>query len=100
LIYLFTELRQELAIWQKAASSLSSYSKEEGVVRDKLLRKCKNIFSELKDTLKGFKVDILPTERYMKVFLNNILQVLINKKLFKNNNIEQTQRLNIRYFFN
>lgn len=59
-----TELRQELAIWQKAASSLSSYSKEEGVVRDKLLRKCKTIFSKLKDTLKYFKVDVLPAERY------------------------------------
>ncbi|VVC40695.1 Hypothetical protein CINCED_3A022746 [Cinara cedri] len=59
-----TELRQELAIWQKAASSLSSYSKEEGVVRDKLLRKCKVIFSKLKDTLKGFKIDDnLPVER-------------------------------------
>jgi hypothetical protein len=54
-----------LAIWQKAAFSLSSYSKEEGVVRDKLLRKCKTIFSKLKDTLKGFKVDVLPTERYL-----------------------------------
>lgn len=53
-----------MAIWQKAASSLSSYSKEEGVVRDKLLRKCKGIFSELKDTLKGFKVDDIPAERY------------------------------------
>ncbi|XP_050545556.1 P protein isoform X2 [Daktulosphaira vitifoliae] len=55
-----TELRQELAIWQKAASSLSSYSKEEGVVRDKLLRKCKIIFAKLKDTLKGFTVDVVP----------------------------------------
>ncbi|XP_050055665.1 P protein-like isoform X2 [Aphis gossypii] len=71
-----TELRQELAIWQKAAYSLSSYSKEEGVVRDKLLRKCKTIFSKLKDTLKGFKIDVLPTERLqnydesIKDFLN------------------------------
>lgn len=74
-----TELRQELAIWQKAASSLSSYSKEEGVVRDKLLRKCKNIFAKLKDTLKGFKVDTLPKERYTKkkMFLNNILLNLV-----------------------
>lgn len=53
-----------MAIWQKAASSLSSYSKEEGVVRDKLLRKCKIIFSKLKDTIKYFKVDELPAERY------------------------------------
>jgi len=67
-----------LAIWQKAASSLSSYSKEEGVVRDKLLRKCKNIFAKLKDTLKGFKVDTLPNERYTeKKFLSNILLVLV-----------------------
>ncbi|XP_025406377.1 P protein-like [Sipha flava] len=71
-----TELRQELAIWQKAASSLSSYSKEEGVVRDKLLRKCKILFSKLKDTLKGFKVDNIPAERLqsyddsIKDFLN------------------------------
>jgi len=52
-----------LAIWQKAASSLSSYSKEEGVVRDKLLRKCKIIFAKKKDALKYFKVEVIPEER-------------------------------------
>ncbi|XP_016656534.1 P protein isoform X3 [Acyrthosiphon pisum] len=74
-----TELRQELAIWQKAASSLSSYSKEEGVVRDKLLRKCKTIFSKLKDTLKGFKVDVLPTESIKLQSYDESIKDFLNK---------------------
>ncbi|XP_050433638.1 P protein-like isoform X2 [Adelges cooleyi] len=71
-----TELRQELAIWQKAASSLSSYSKEEGVVRDKLLRKCKLIFTKLKDTLKGFKVDVIPIVEKHQTFDESVKEFL------------------------
>ncbi|XP_046383180.1 P protein-like isoform X2 [Ischnura elegans] len=42
------ELRHEIAICQRAAASLSSYSKDEEVLRDSLLEKVKRLLSELK----------------------------------------------------
>lgn len=42
------ELRHEIAIWQRAAASLSSYSKDENVVRETLLRKAQLLLSRLK----------------------------------------------------
>ncbi|XP_043483813.1 P protein isoform X2 [Leptopilina heterotoma] len=42
------ELRHEIAIWQKAASSLSSYSKDENMVRETLMKKVGRLLSQLK----------------------------------------------------
>ncbi|XP_066583327.1 P protein isoform X2 [Prorops nasuta] len=42
------ELRHEIAIWQRAAASLSSYSKDENLVRETLLKKVRRLFSQLK----------------------------------------------------
>ncbi|XP_014474138.1 PREDICTED: P protein-like [Dinoponera quadriceps] len=42
------ELRHEIAIWQRAAASLSSYSKDENVVRETLLKKAQRLLSRLK----------------------------------------------------
>ncbi|KOX78697.1 P protein [Melipona quadrifasciata] len=45
------ELRHEIAIWQRAAASLSSYSKDENVVRETLLKKVQRLLSLLKKKL-------------------------------------------------
>ncbi|KAK2576947.1 hypothetical protein KPH14_005560 [Odynerus spinipes] len=45
------ELRHEIAIWQRAAASLSSYSKDENLVRETLLKKVKRLLSQLKKKL-------------------------------------------------
>nr|XP_012134755.1 PREDICTED: P protein-like [Megachile rotundata] len=42
------ELRHEIAIWQRAAASLSSYSKDECLVRETLLKKVQRLVSQLK----------------------------------------------------
>ncbi|XP_054005067.1 P protein-like isoform X1 [Hylaeus anthracinus] len=45
------ELRHEIVIWQRAAASLSSYSKDENLVRETLLRKVQRLLSQLKKKL-------------------------------------------------
>jgi P protein len=44
----FIELKHEIAIWQRAAASVSSYSKDEDAVRDTLLKKVRRLAGELK----------------------------------------------------
>lgn len=43
----FAELRHEIAIWQRAAASLSSYSRDEDSVRETLLKKARRLVLEL-----------------------------------------------------
>lgn len=40
-----------IAIWQRAAASLSSYSKDENLVRETLLKKVQRLLSQLKRKL-------------------------------------------------
>lgn len=47
----FQELRHEIAIWQRAEASLSSYSKDENLVRETLLKKVQRLLSQLKKKL-------------------------------------------------
>lgn len=42
------ELRHEIAVWQRAAASLSSYSKDEDLVRETLLKKVGRLNRTLK----------------------------------------------------
>ncbi|XP_069685556.1 P protein isoform X2 [Periplaneta americana] len=42
------ELRHEISVWQRAAASLSSYSKDEDTVRVSLLKKVRRLANELK----------------------------------------------------
>lgn len=44
-------MRHEIAIWQRAAASLSSYSKDENLVRETLLKKVQRLLSQLKKKL-------------------------------------------------
>ncbi|KAL6260959.1 hypothetical protein P5V15_008487 [Pogonomyrmex californicus] len=45
------ELRHMIAIWQRAAASLSNYSKDENLVRETLLKKVQRLLSQLKKKL-------------------------------------------------
>ncbi|KAG5316495.1 P protein, partial [Acromyrmex insinuator] len=45
------ELRHTIVIWQRAAASLSTYSKDENLVRETLLKKVKRLLSQLKKKL-------------------------------------------------
>ncbi|XP_012265153.2 P protein [Athalia rosae] len=45
------ELRHEIAIWQRAAASLSSYSKDEDLVRGTLTKKVQRLLNELRKKL-------------------------------------------------
>ncbi|XP_076244373.1 P protein [Calliopsis andreniformis] len=55
------ELRHEIAIWQRAAASLSSYSKDENLVRETLMKKVQRLLSRLKKKLMTGSVEL---ERY------------------------------------
>lgn len=55
------ELRREIQVWQRAAASLSSYSKDEDLVRETLLKKVNRLDRELKKRLTSGSV---PVESY------------------------------------
>lgn len=55
------ELRHEIAVWQRAASSLSSYSKDEDLVRETLVKKVNRLQRQLKKKLSSGSV---PAESY------------------------------------
>lgn len=55
------ELRHEIAVWQRAAASLSSYSKDEDLVRETLLKKVTRLNRNLKKKVSSGSV---PAESY------------------------------------
>ncbi|XP_050087994.1 P protein isoform X3 [Anopheles aquasalis] len=55
------EIRHEIAVWQRAAASLSSYSKDEDLVRETLLKKVNRLSRTLKKKLVTGSV---PVESY------------------------------------
>lgn len=55
------ELRHEISVWQRAAASLSSYSKDEDLVRETLLKKVNRLSRQLKKRIASGSV---PAESY------------------------------------
>lgn len=55
------ELRHEISVWQRAAASLSSYSKDEDLVRETLVKKVNRLGRQLKKKLVSGSV---PAESY------------------------------------
>lgn len=55
------ELRRKINIWQRAAASLSSYTKDEDIVRETLLKKVNRLSRELKKQIASGQV---PVESY------------------------------------
>lgn len=73
------ELRQELGVWQRAAASLSSYTRDEDLVRETLLKKAAYLEGLLKKRLATGK---LPVDTY-KTTLKELQEKVIffGKKL-------------------
>ena len=55
-ISVIADLKHELAVWERAAASVSSYSKDEDAVRDTLLKKVRRLAGELKIKMKSVGV--------------------------------------------
>lgn len=55
------ELRHEISVWQRAAASLSSYSKDEDLVRETLQKKVNRLKGQLKKRIASGSV---PADNY------------------------------------
>lgn len=66
-------MRHEIAVWQRAAASLSSYSKDEDLVRETLTKKVQRLLAQLKKKLLSGSV---PFESY-KANLEELQQKVI-----------------------
>lgn len=71
------ELRHEIAVWKRAAASLSSYSKDEDVVRDSLLKKVNRLKRQLK---KKTHTSTVPAESY-KATLEELQEKVYNSSI-------------------
>ncbi|XP_014231140.1 P protein-like [Trichogramma pretiosum] len=71
------DLRHEIVIWQRAAASLSSYSKDESIVRGTLEKKVKRLLQQLKQKLNN---DTIMREYHYK----NTLEELKEKYPIRN----------------
>lgn len=67
------ELRHEIAVWQRAAASLSSYSKDEDLVRETLVKKVNRLQRQLKKKISSGSV---PADSY-KQTLESLQQKVI-----------------------
>ena len=72
------ELRHEIAIWQRAAMSLSSYSKDENIVRITLMKKVQRLFSLLNNKLMNRSIAL---EKY-KMTLEELQEKVFSYKIF------------------
>lgn len=72
------ELRHEISVWQRAAASLSSYSKDEDLVRETLLKKVERLRRQLK---KRLTTGSLPVENY-KSTLEELQAKVYNLNVF------------------
>lgn len=84
------ELRHEITVWQRAASSLSSYSKDEDLVRETLVKKVNRLQRQLKKKLTSGSV---PAESYKQT-----LQDLQKKVQRISQYLHLTHNLNHLYF--
>lgn len=83
------EIRHEIVIWQRAAASLSSYSKDEDLVRETLLRKVNRLQRQLKKKLSSGSAT---PDNYQQT-LEELQQKVCAAQIFhfKNNNCFQIQ---------
>jgi DNA-directed RNA polymerase specialized sigma24 family protein len=51
-------MRHELKIWQRTAASVSSYSKDEDLVRETLLKKARRLSGELRVKMLSGRLDL------------------------------------------
>lgn len=72
------ELRHEITVWQRAASSLSSYSKDEDLVRETLVKKVNRLQRQLKKKVSSGSV---PVDSYKQTLQD------LQKKVRKTNEL-------------
>lgn len=73
------ELRQQITIWERAAASLSSYSKDEDLVRETLLKKVNRLSRLLKQKLKTGAVPVESYKQTLDEMLKKVLYKMISK---------------------
>lgn len=73
------ELRHEITVWQRAAASLSSYSKDEDLVRETLVKKVNRLQRQLKKKISSGSV---PPDNY-KQTLEDLEKKVKKKKINK-----------------
>lgn len=74
------ELRREIKVWQRAAASLSSYSKDEDLVRETLLKKVNRLNKQLKKRIASGSV---PEDSYRATLSEMQAKVgIIQKRIF------------------
>lgn len=71
------ELRHEIAVWQRAAASLSSYSKDEDLVRETLEKKCGRLTRTLKKKLQTGSVPIESYKATLEELEAKVLQAFM-----------------------
>lgn len=85
------ELRHEITVWQRAAASLSSYSKDEDLVRETLVKKVNRLQRQLKKKLSRGSV---PAESYKQT-----LEDLQRKVCFAESVRQEPLSFSNAYFF-
>lgn len=73
------ELRHEISVWQRAAASLSSYSKDEDLVRETLLKKVNRLSRQLKKRIASGSV---PADSYKATLEELQAKVLVLEFFF------------------
>lgn len=76
------ELRREIQVWQRAAASLSSYSKDEDLVRETLLKKVNRLDRELKKRLVSGSVPAANYKATLEELQAKVCISLFNKMIF------------------
>lgn len=71
------ELRHEITVWQRAAASLSSYSKDEDLVRETLVKKVNRLSRTLKKKLLTGSVPIESYKATLGELQAKVLLILI-----------------------
>lgn len=74
LLSIRVDLKREIAVWQKTAASLSSYSKDESTVRNTLLKRTTRLLGKLNNKICNKTQSV---EDY-NINLYNLMQEVIN----------------------
>lgn len=78
------ELRHEISVWQRAAASLSSYSKDEDLVRETLLKKVNRLSRQLKKRIASGTV---PVDSYKATLEELQAKVFLFYRFFHSSNV-------------
>lgn len=81
------EMRHEIAVWQRAAASLSSYSKDEDIVRETLAKKVNRLKKILKKKITSTDVPVENYKQTLEDMQAKVIFFIIYSKNYFNLNI-------------